>query len=123
MQWVLLPYSDPGVLGMKLDPEETATVERVAPDSIAERASLRLGDNIEALAGQPLLSIADLQSVLHKAPASTRLPAQIRRGSKTWNMTLELREGVAAGGHLVAGVDVGFQANGARRDEARRSHR
>jgi S1-C subfamily serine protease len=90
---VLLPYPDPGVLGMKLDPKETATLERVTPGSIAERAGLRPGDRIETLAGQPLLSIADLQWVLHKAPASTHLPVQIRRGSKTWNATLELREG------------------------------
>ncbi len=90
---VLLPYPDPGVLGLKLDPKETATLERVAPGSIAERAGLRPGDNIVALAGQPLLSIADLQWVLHKAPASTKLPAQVRRGGETWNATLDLQEG------------------------------
>ena len=38
---VLLPYPDPGVLGLKLDPREMAKVERVAPGSIAERAGLR----------------------------------------------------------------------------------
>jgi hypothetical protein len=90
---VLLPYPDPGVLGLKLDPKEMATVEQVEPGSIAERAGLRAGDNIVALAGRPLLSIADLQWVLHKAPASTHLPAQMRRGGKTWNATLELPKG------------------------------
>jgi serine protease Do len=90
---VLLPYPDPSVLGLKLDPKETATLERVAPGSIAERAGLRPGDNIVALAGQPLLSIADVQWVLHKAPASTQLSAQMRRGSKTWNATLNLQQG------------------------------
>jgi serine protease Do len=90
---VLLPYPDPSVLGLKLDPKETATLERVAPGSIAERAGLRPGDHIVALAGQPLLSIADLQWVLHKSPASTHLSAQMRRGSKTWNATLDLQEG------------------------------
>src|SRR4051794_14922618 len=90
---VLLPYPDPSVLGLKLDPREMAKIERVAPGSIAERAGLRDGDDIMALAGQPLLSIADLQWVLHKAPASTQLPAQMRRDGKIWNATLELPEG------------------------------
>jgi hypothetical protein len=90
---VLLPYPDPSVLGLKLDPKEAATLERVAPGSIAERAGLHPGDHIVALAGQPLLSIADVQWVLHKAPASTHLAAQVRRGGETWNAMLELQEG------------------------------
>ncbi len=45
------------------------------------------------LAGQPLLSIADLQWVLHNAPATTKLPAQVRRDGKEVDMTLDLPEG------------------------------
>ena len=40
---VLFPYPDPAVLGLKMDPKAMATVERVAPGSIAERAGLRAG--------------------------------------------------------------------------------
>ena len=90
---VLLPYPDPGVLGLKLDPKEMATLERVASGSIAERAGLRPSDDFVALAGQPLLSIADVQWVLHNAPATTHLPAQVRRGGKTWDAMLDLQEG------------------------------
>ena len=90
---VLFPYPDPAVLGLKMDPKEMATVERVAPGSIAGRAGLRAGDEIATLAGQPLLSIADLQWVLHNAPAATKLTAKVRRDGKTMDLTLDLPEG------------------------------
>ncbi len=90
---VLFPYPDPSVLGLKMDPKAKAKVERVATPSIAERAGLRIGDEITTLAGQPLLSIADLQWVLHNAPASTRLKAQVRREGKAADLTLDLPEG------------------------------
>ena len=90
---VLFPYPDPAVLGLKMDPKEMATVERVTPGSIAGRAGLKAGDEIVTLAGQPLLSIADLQWVLHNAPATTKLPAQVRRDGREVDLTLELPEG------------------------------
>ncbi|MCA1657332.1 MAG: PDZ domain-containing protein, partial [Actinobacteria bacterium] len=39
------------------------------------------------------LSIADLQWVLHNAPASATLTAQVRRDGKPVDLTLDLREG------------------------------
>ncbi|HEY2155523.1 MAG TPA: Trx7/PDZ domain-containing (seleno)protein, partial [Isosphaeraceae bacterium] len=90
---VLFPYPDPAVLGLKLDPREAAKVERVMAASIAERAGLRAGDVIETLVGQPLLSIADLQWVLHNAPPSTKLPARVSREGKAMDLTLDLTEG------------------------------
>src|SRR5262249_8336063 len=67
---ILFPYPDPSVLGLTLDPKEMVTILKVAPGSIADRAGLRSGDAIVSLAGQPLLSIADLQWVLQNTPAS-----------------------------------------------------
>jgi hypothetical protein len=90
---VLFPYPDPSVLGLKMDPKATSKIERVTTASIAERAGLRMGDEITTLAGQPLLSIADLQWVLHNAPAPTRLKAQVRRDGKAADLTLDLPEG------------------------------
>jgi S1-C subfamily serine protease len=90
---VLFPYPDPAVLGLKLDPTEMATVERVTSESIAGRAGLKVGDEIVTLAGQPLLSIADLQWVLHNAPAATKLPAKVRRAGESVDLTLDLPEG------------------------------
>ncbi len=90
---IVYPYPDPNVLGLKLDPTEMAKVERVAAGSPAEKAGLREGDDIVALAGQPMLSIADVQWVLHTSPRARKLPAQIRRAGKTVDTVLDLPEG------------------------------
>ena len=90
---VLFPYPDPGVLGLKMDPKETAEVEKVTTASIAGKAGLIVGDEIVTLAGQPLLSIADLQWALHNAPVTTKLPTQVRRAGKVMDLTLDLPEG------------------------------
>jgi hypothetical protein len=89
---VLFPYPDPGVLGLTMDPKEMAKVERVAAGSSAERDGLKPGDEIVTLAGQPLLSVADIQWVLHNAPATGQLPAEVRRGGETLRLSLNLRE-------------------------------
>jgi hypothetical protein len=90
---VLYPYPDPEVVGLKFDPEEMAKVERVAPGSSAERVGFRPGDEIVSLDGQLLLSIADVQWVLHNAPATAKLPARVRRGDTMMDLTLTLGEG------------------------------
>lgn len=90
---VLFPYPDPAVLGLKLDPEEMARVERVAPGSVADRAGIKKGDDIVSAERQPLLSIADLQWVLHNRPDAGQLKATIRHDGQTRDVTLDLPEG------------------------------
>jgi serine protease Do len=90
---VLYPYPDPEVLGLSMDPKQMATVRQVVPGSSAADAGIHPGDTIVTLSGQPLLSIADLQWVLHKAPATADLPAEVRHDGTTRNVVLTLREG------------------------------
>jgi serine protease Do len=90
---VLYPYPDPSVVGLKLDPKEMATIVRVGPGSSAERAGFRPGDQIVTLSDQPLLSIADVQWVLHHAPDTANLQAEVRRDGKTTPLTLTLDAG------------------------------
>jgi hypothetical protein len=90
---VLFPFPDPAVLGLVTDPKQMATVKQVAPGSPAAQAGLQPGDAIVTLSGQPLLSIADLQWVLHNTPATAELPAEIRRDGTTRTVTLTLPEG------------------------------
>lgn len=90
---VLFPYPDPAVLGLSMAPDEMATALRVAPGSPADKAGMRPGDEIVTLAGQPLLSIADIQWVLHTTPATAQLPAEIRRDGKPMAMTIDLSDG------------------------------
>lgn len=90
---VLYPYPDPAVLGLTMNPQEMATVEKVAAGSTAERAGLKPGDQIVALDGQPLLSIADLQWVLHNTAATAQLPLEVKRDGSAHKLTLNLPEG------------------------------
>jgi serine protease Do len=90
---VLYPYPDPEVVGLKLDPTAMARIEKVSPDSAADRDGFMPGDEIVTLDGQPLLSIADFQWVLHNAPATAKLPAQARRDGRLISLTLTLKDG------------------------------
>jgi hypothetical protein len=70
---LLYPYPNPKSLGIVMDPKSAARILRVEPGSPAKRDGLRAGDEIRELAGQPILSTADIQWVLHHAPASGSL--------------------------------------------------
>jgi len=87
---VIFPYPDPSVLGLTMDPKEMATVARVAPGSVADRAGLQQGDTIVSLDGQTLLSTADLQWILQNTPATAKLAAEVQRDGKARSVTLDL---------------------------------
>ena len=102
---ILFAYPKPDVLGMKLDPKEVATVQEIAADSAAERGGFKTGDEIVSLAGQPIISIADVQWVLHTAKVPTektptKIPAQVRRGEKLLPLSLALESGWRKGSDL-----------------------
>ncbi len=81
---VVFQYPHPKVLGLILDPKERAKVQRVEVGSLAEKAGFKQGDNILSLQGQPLLSIADVQWVLHQAaPEGATLKAVVKRTAPT----------------------------------------
>jgi hypothetical protein len=91
---ILFPYPHPRSIGLILDPRERATVRQVQQDSPAERAGFQKGDVIQAMEGQPLLSIADVQWVLHQAtPEGASLRAEVRRGDRDVAITLSLPKG------------------------------
>ena len=90
---VIFPYPLPDVLGLKLDPDHSATIEAVQPESIAAKAGLKPADQIVSLAGQPLISTADLQWVLHHARSSDELPAVVKRGDEQLTVALKLTKG------------------------------
>jgi len=91
---VLFPYPHPKGQGLILDPKERATVLRVEKDSTAAQAGFKTGDQIKTLNGQPLLSIADVQWVLHHTPAAgAKLNAEIIREGKPLTLTFALPSG------------------------------
>jgi S1-C subfamily serine protease len=73
-----------------MNPDERAEIAKVAPDSIAEKAGFKPGDRIDSLNGQPLLSTADLQWVLHHTAAPAQLTADVHRGEKSLKLTIDL---------------------------------
>lgn len=91
---LLFSYPHPKSLGLILDPREKATVLRAEKDSPAEEAGFRTGDVIVKLEGQPLLSLADVQWVLHRAaPKEGTLKAEVSRDGRTEEVTLKLPKG------------------------------
>jgi serine protease Do len=90
---MLFPYPHPKAIGLILDPREKATVSEVKAGSPAEKSGFQKGDEIRTLAGQPLLSIADVQWVLHNAPDEASLKAEVVRDGRSVGVTLELPKG------------------------------
>ncbi len=89
----LFPYPLPQTVGLTLDPREKATVSQVAANSSAAKDGFKPGDQILSLSGQPIISVADVQWVLHNAPDTARIPAVVSRAGKTANLTLNLPSG------------------------------
>src|SRR5213594_2391334 len=87
---VLYPYPMPNAVGLALDPKEKAKITSVASGWPAEKAGFKVGDEVLSLEGQPILSIADVQWVLHNAGEPATLNAQILRGRKRIKLALDL---------------------------------
>lgn len=117
---VLWPFPHPKSVGLIMDPNQLATVKDVSSDSVASDAGIQAGDVIKSLQGQPILSIADIQWVLHNVdPAGGTVPVTIdrdgtrvksqlqfdkdwrRAGDLSWRVTTWGLRGMAAGGMLL----------------------
>lgn len=98
-EWLWV-YPMPEVLGFSLDRDEPTRVTTVEEGSAAAKAGLKAGDRLTALAGQPLLSCADVQWVLHHAPATGSLKAEVAREGAAATCVLKLAEGWRRKGDL-----------------------
>ncbi|QDT44992.1 serine endoprotease [Gimesia alba] len=90
---ILFQYPHPKILGLILDPTQKATVKEVEENSIASKSGFQPGDEILTLSGQPLLSIADVQWVLHHAGEQDKLKADVKRNGKPLKLTIALPKG------------------------------
>jgi hypothetical protein len=86
----LWAYPLPDNLGLTLDRADGLRVLAVAAGSPAARAGLEAGDELVTLNGQPLVALADVQWVLHTAPAEGRLAVTLRRAGRTLGKALAL---------------------------------
>lgn len=79
---LLYPYPAPSVVGLVFDPTQCATLKSVTPSSAASTAGLMAGDKLLSIDEQPLVSIADVQWVLHQAANSDTLHVRYERDGK-----------------------------------------
>jgi hypothetical protein len=90
MLWV---YPLPAAIGLDLDPEARAAVRRVVAHSPAAKADFRAKDELLRLHGQPIISVADVQWVLHHARDGEVLKAHFLRDGKEADLDLTLPAG------------------------------
>jgi hypothetical protein len=102
----------PETVGLTFGADQPAKVEAAASDSAAATAGFRAGDELISLAGQPLISTADVSWALHRAPAPAKLTAVVNRNgtrkqldlalSSDWRKKTDLSRRVAS---MVSGED------------------
>ncbi len=91
-QELIYPWPAPEAIGLTLAADRAARVESVAAGSIAAGAGFQSGDDLVSLEGQPLLSVADVSWVLHRAGSET-LRAEVMRAGERRALTLEFPAG------------------------------
>jgi serine protease Do len=90
---LIFPYPAPESTGLLLNEADPLKVTELKPAAAAEWQGVQAGDVLETLAGQPLLSAADIAWVLHRAPDEVELPVTLLRGKAAEYGTLRLRPG------------------------------
>ncbi|SFJ38590.1 Trx7/PDZ domain-containing (seleno)protein [Planctomicrobium piriforme] len=91
---VLFPYPHPKAIGLKLDPKTCGDVLAVTPDSPADKSGFQRGDRIQRMSGQPILSMADVQWVLHNVDAGGgQVQVDVLRQDRPVSLTLSLPTG------------------------------
>lgn len=121
---VLWPYPHPKTVGLIMDPNEMGTIKEVTDGSNASEAGLLAGDVIKTLDGQPIVSIADIQWVLHNIDPNggsvsikidrdgSDIQTQLkfanqwrRSGDLSWRVTTWGLRRIAAGGLVLESMD------------------
>ncbi len=94
----LWAYPMPQEVGLTMNADERATVKSVADGSAAAKAGFKAGDRIVSMDGQAIISIADVQWVLHNAAAPGSVDAVVGRGESAERLKLALAAGWRRGG-------------------------
>jgi serine protease Do len=87
-------YPEPQRLGLSMDPKNQNKILRVKSPSAAKTAGLKKGDIIKRAGAQNILTITDLQYVLHHlSHESDSLDIEYTRGGKKAKTTLRVKKG------------------------------
>jgi serine protease Do len=85
-------YPHPKILGLVMDPAKAATVKSVTEGSLASDAGFQAGDKLVSLEKQPLISMADIQWILHQRKDAGQISFVISRSGVTKGIELTLPE-------------------------------
>lgn len=85
--WV---YPQPENLGLSLDPEQGNRITSVQPNSPAAKAGISAKSLLTRVDGQPIASVMDLQSALHRAPKAGKLELDWHDGEREQQQTIAL---------------------------------
>ena len=84
----------PGLVGVSFPDQGVlageARIDRVRPESPADKAGLQVGDLIVGAQGEPVRRVPDLRHVLGRMYAGDTLALAVRRGEQTLDLNLEL---------------------------------
>lgn len=83
----------PDNIGLILDVNRGNTVEKVAPNSPAQKAGIRVDDQLSKIGNIAVHSIADASFALDKAPLKGSLLVEYLRGGKATKTEIQLNEG------------------------------
>jgi serine protease Do len=86
-------YPMPDRLGFVMNPNERATIRAVVSGSEAEKAGIRVGDQVLTMGGQPILSTADIQWILHNTAEPTQIQLELERNGTVVEVTLSIPKG------------------------------
>ena len=89
----LHPWPEPETIGLTVASEDVGRVSEVAPSSPAATAGLRAGDDIVSIDDAPLVSIANVNWALHRAPPAGALSLVITRGGQSKKLEIGLPDG------------------------------
>jgi len=87
---LIYAYPHPKILGLIMDPTKAATVKSVVEASLANEAGFQAGDKLLSLEKQPLVSIADMQWILHQRKDAGKISFVIARAGSTKELDLTL---------------------------------
>jgi hypothetical protein len=87
---LVYPFPMPDTIGMAMSEADGVTVESVAAGTPAAKAGIAAQDEIQSINGQPIVSTADIQWVLHTSPDSTALKVEVARGAEKKTLTVAL---------------------------------
>lgn len=87
------PYPTASQVGLSLDSAECATLKAVRTETPAEKSGFQTEDKILRMAGQTIVSIADIQWILFTADDAATIPVVVERDGKSVDLTLTLPSG------------------------------